>query len=36
VAGRLADFASPPVVDPRGDRSGEVRAAFALATIGGR
>jgi L-asparaginase II len=36
VAGRLADFASPPVVDPRGDRSGEVRADFTLATIGGR
>jgi L-asparaginase II len=30
VAGRLAEFASPPVVDPRGDRSGEVRPAFRL------
>lgn len=28
---RLADFASPPVLDPRGDASGEVRAAFSLA-----
>jgi L-asparaginase II len=36
VSGRLAEFASPPVLDPRGDRSGEVRLAFALATIGGR
>jgi L-asparaginase II len=36
VTGRLADFGSPPVLDPRGDRSGEVRAAFTLATIGGR
>jgi L-asparaginase II len=30
LAGRLADFASPPVVDPRGSASGEVRAAFSL------
>jgi L-asparaginase II len=30
VAGRLAEFASPPVLDPRGDRSGEVRPAFTL------
>ena len=30
VAGRLAEFASPPVVDPRGDRTGEVRPAFRL------
>jgi L-asparaginase II len=27
---RLADFASPQIVDPRGERSGEVRAAFEL------
>jgi L-asparaginase II len=31
VEGRLAEFAHPPVTDPRGDASGEVRAAFALA-----
>jgi L-asparaginase II len=31
VAARLADFASPPVRDPRGEPSGEVRAAFSLA-----
>ncbi len=30
VAGRLADFASPPIRDPRGERSGEVRAVFRL------
>jgi hypothetical protein len=30
IADRLADFASPPIVDPRGDPSGEVRAAFTL------
>ena len=29
--GRLAAFASPPVTDPFGERSGEVRSAFALA-----
>jgi L-asparaginase II len=28
--GRLAELASPPILDPRGDRSGEVRAAFSL------
>lgn len=28
---RLAAFASPPIRDPRGGRSGEVRAAFRLA-----
>ena len=28
--GRLADFASPPIRDPRGERSGEVRAVFTL------
>jgi L-asparaginase II len=27
---RLADFASPPILDPRGERSGEVRPAFEL------
>jgi L-asparaginase II len=27
---RLAAFAAPPVLDPRGDLSGEVRAAFSL------
>ena len=27
---RLADFASPPILDPRGERSGEVRATFEL------
>ncbi len=27
---RLGDYASPPIRDPRGDDSGEVRAAFAL------
>ena len=30
VGGRLAEFASPPISDPRGERSGEVRAAFSL------
>jgi L-asparaginase II len=28
---RLEEFASPPVIDPRGDPVGEVRAAFRLA-----
>jgi L-asparaginase II len=27
----LEEFASPPILDPRGDRSGEVRAVFRLA-----
>jgi len=27
---RLRDYASPPVLDPRGDPSGEIRAAFRL------
>ena len=31
VATRLSDFASPPIRDPRGEPSGEVRAAFSLA-----
>jgi L-asparaginase II len=31
VSGRLAEFASPPIRDPRGEASGEVRAAFTLA-----
>jgi L-asparaginase II len=30
VVDRLASFASPPVLDPRGEVSGEVRAAFRL------
>jgi L-asparaginase II len=30
VEQRLAEFASPPITDPRGERSGEVRAAFYL------
>jgi L-asparaginase II len=30
VGERLAAFASPPILDPRGDPAGEVRAAFAL------
>jgi L-asparaginase II len=30
LVGRLGDFASPPIRDPRGEPSGEVRAAFAL------
>jgi len=31
VEGRLAEYAAPPVTDPRGDPSGAMRAAFALA-----
>ncbi len=31
ATGRLAEFASPPIRDPRGEPSGEVRAAFTLA-----
>ena len=27
---RLAEFASPPILDPRGEPSGEVRPAFQL------
>jgi L-asparaginase II len=30
LPGPLVDFAAPPIVDPRGERSGEVRAAFRL------
>jgi L-asparaginase II len=30
VEERLAEFASPRIVDPRGERSGEVRAAFEM------
>jgi len=30
LAGPLVDFASPPIVDPRGGQSGDVRATFAL------
>ena len=30
IAERLAAFAAPPVVDPRGDSSGDVRAVFSL------
>lgn len=36
VTQRLADFASPPVRDPRGERSGEVRAAFRLRSVARR
>jgi L-asparaginase II len=28
---RLAEYASPPILDPRGERAGEVRPAFSLA-----
>jgi L-asparaginase II len=31
LAGALVEFAAPPIVDPRGGRSGDVRAAFRLA-----
>jgi L-asparaginase II len=31
LAGPLVDFAAPPIVDPRGSSSGEVRPAFRLA-----
>ena len=31
LAGPLVDFAAPPIVDPRGSRSGDVRPAFRLA-----
>jgi L-asparaginase II len=31
VTSRLAELASPPIRDPRGEASGEVRAAFGLA-----
>ena len=30
LPGSLAEFAAPAIVDPRGERSGEVRAAFRL------
>lgn len=30
LPGPLVDFASPPIVDPRGERSGDVRASFTL------
>jgi L-asparaginase II len=30
LPGPLVDFAAPPIVDPRGDSSGDVRAVFAL------
>jgi L-asparaginase II len=30
LPGPLVEFASPPIVDPRGDSSGDVRAAFVL------
>jgi len=30
ITGTLEEFAAPPIVDPRGDRAGEVRAAFRL------
>ena len=31
LAGQLVDFEAPPIVDPRGERSGDVRAVFRLA-----
>ena len=31
LAGPLVDYAAPPIVDPRGSRSGDVRAVFRLA-----
>ena len=31
LAGPLVEFAAPPIVDPRGGQSGDVRAAFRLA-----
>jgi L-asparaginase II len=31
LAGALVDYAAPPIVDPRGGRSGDVRAVFRLA-----
>jgi L-asparaginase II len=31
LPGRLAEFARPPIVDPRGEASGEVRPVFRLA-----
>jgi L-asparaginase II len=30
LPGPLVDFAAPPIVDPRGDRSGDVRAVFLV------
>ena len=30
LAGQLVDFEAPPIVDPRGERSGDVRAVFRL------
>ncbi|HET8778411.1 MAG TPA: asparaginase [Candidatus Limnocylindria bacterium] len=30
LAGPLVDYAAPPILDPRGDRSGDVRAAFRI------
>jgi L-asparaginase II len=30
LPGSLVEYATPPILDPRGDRSGEVRAAFRL------
>jgi L-asparaginase II len=30
LAGALVEFAAPPIVDPRGGRSGDVRAVFRL------
>jgi len=31
LAGPLVDYAAQPIVDPRGERAGDVRAAFRLA-----
>jgi L-asparaginase II len=30
LAGPLVDYAAPPITDPRGERSGEVRAVFRI------
>jgi L-asparaginase II len=30
LAGQLVDYAAQPILDPRGDRSGDVRAAFRI------
>jgi L-asparaginase II len=33
LPGHLVGFASPPILDPRGERSGDVRPAFRLASV---
>jgi hypothetical protein len=30
LAGPLVDYAAPPIVDPRGGHSGDIRAVFRL------